>query len=123
MSKTNYADDLKSVMLWKRERAEKLKKDLETQTTIDEKGIMRWTTNNRVPPLDCLEFAKFGLKMPVNIPASIAQGDREQQDAIEAYRRCEAERPISTEERYEMEAAFGKGSVIVDIITGREIEL
>ena len=35
----NYADELKSGMRWQRERAEELKKNLETQTTIDEKGI------------------------------------------------------------------------------------
>ena len=119
----NYADDLKSPMRWQRERAEELKNSLETQTTIDEKGIMRWTTNNHVPPLDCLEFAKFGLKMPVNVPASVAQGDKETQEAIQAYREHQAAREISLEERFEMEAAFGKGAKIVDIITGKEIQL
>ena len=119
----NYADDLKSGMLWKRQRAEELKKNLETKTTIDEKGVMRWTTNNQVPPLDCLEFARFGLKMPVNIPASVAQGDRETQESIQAYRKHQTECGISPEERFEMEAAFGKGTKIVDIITGKEIQL
>ena len=119
----NYADELKSGMRWQRERAEELKKNLETQTTIDEKGIMRWITNNRVPPLDCLEFAKFGLKMPIDIPASIAQGDKETQEDLQEYRSRMAEREISPEERFEMEAAFGKGATIVDIITGKEIQL
>ena len=119
----NYADELKSGMRWQRERAEELKKNLETQTTIDEKGIMRWTTNNRVPPLDCLEFAKFGLKIPVDIPASIAQGDKETQKDLQEYRIRMAEREITPEERFEMEAAFGKGTTIVDIITGKEIQL
>lgn len=68
-----------------------LKTDLETQTTIDENGILRWSINNRVPPLECLKFAAIGLKMPVNVPASVAQGDRETQEALQAYRNRQAE--------------------------------
>ena len=119
----NYTEDLKSPMRWKRERAEMLKTDLETQTTIDGNGILRWSINNRVPPLECLEFAAFGLKMPVNVPASVAQGDRETQEALQAYGNRQAGHCHLPEERFEMEAAFGKGTALVDIITGRRIQL
>lgn len=119
----NYTEDLKGPMLWKRERAEVVKDCIEGDTTIDENGIMRWKRNNRVPPLECLEFAAFGLKMPVNVPASVAQGDRETQAAIQAYRNRQAGRSPSPEEHFEMEAAFGKGAALVDIISGRRIHL
>lgn len=119
----NYAEDLRSPMRWKRERAEFLKENIETGSTIDEKGIMRWKSNNRIPPLDCLEFAAFGLKMPVNVPACVAQGDRETQEAIREYRNQAGKRNPSPEERFEMEAAFGRGEAVVDIISGRRIQL
>jgi hypothetical protein len=35
----------------------------------------------------------------------------------------ENDREISGEERFEMEAAFGKGEVVVNIITGKVIRL
>ena len=88
------------------------------EASVDAAGIMRWTSNNRVPPAECVEQAvREG--HPVNVAACATVRDAETSSFLAEYRLSERYRPISTEEAYEMRAAFGPGIEVVNVITGR----
>lgn len=99
--------------------AERLAQQFDTMTyKVD--GIIRWKTNNAVPPQDVLDFWKH-IGKRFNMAKSIAARNREEKEAIENYKRNQ--RPPTQEQLYEMQAAFGKGTTVVDVITGRKIKL
>lgn len=49
--------------------------------------------------------------------------DAETRKFLEQYRKAMANHVPSAEERMEMENAFGKGAVVVDVITGQRFQL
>ena len=108
---------------WEKEakkELERVKKDLdEGKITIDENGIAR-NCIGRTLHDDMLEkVAKVSDK--VNIEATRAARDEETAKVIEAYRAsCTGPRE---EEMFEMRAAFGTGTTVVDIFTGKKIKL
>ena len=108
---------------WKKEAEKELarvEKDLEEgRITIDENGIAK-NCIARTLHDDMLEkVAKVSDK--VNIEATRAARDEETAKVIEAYRAsCTGPRE---EEMFEMRAAFGTGTTVVDIFTGKKIKL
>lgn len=52
-----------------------------------------------------------------------AKDEREIKKELEAYRERMAGHECSEEERCEMEAAFGKGTTVVNVLTGQKIKL
>ena len=85
-------------------------------------GVVRWTSNNRVMPKDCREIlAHSAYRDLFDEEASRAAEDAETAASLEAYRK-NYQGP-SEEEKAEMRAAFGTGSTVVDVITGKRIRL
>ena len=80
-------------------------------------GVVRWSSNGAVPPSDVLaQWA--GLDLPFDLARSTEAHNRDIDEFAEEYRQ-RAPRRVSSEERYEMRAAFGRGKRVVNIFTGR----
>jgi hypothetical protein len=94
---------------------------------IDETSIapvVRWKSNDRVPPKDCLdEMLSFGWITKQEFDNSNEERDIETKKAIDEYRKVMAEYVPSPEEIFEMRANFGEGATVVNVITGKSIQL
>ena len=85
-------------------------------------GVVRWTSNNRVMPKDCREILSHTAYRDLfSEEASRAAENAETAAFLESYRKNYT--GPSEEEKAEMRAAFGTGSTVVDIITGKRIRL
>ena len=85
-------------------------------------GVVRWTSNNRVMPKDCREILSHTAYRDLfSEEASRAAENAETAAFIESYRKNYT--GPSEEEKAEMRAAFGAGSTVVDVITGKRIRL
>ena len=87
--------------------------------TIDGNGVAR-NRIGRVLMSDMLEKLTY-VTDAVNPEATIASREEENAKAIEEYRRNA--RPATEEELDEMRAAFGRGRMVVNIITGQRYHL
>ena len=108
---------------WEKEakkELERVKKDLdEGKITIDENGIAR-NCIGRTLHDDMLEKVAM-ISDKVNIEATRVARDEETANVIEAYRASYT--GPSEEDLFEMKAAFGTGTTVVDIFTGKKIKL
>lgn len=85
-------------------------------------GVVRWTSNNRVMPKDCREILSHTAYRDLfSEEASRAAEDAETAAFLESYRKNYT--GPSEEEKAEMRAAFGTGSTVADVITGKRIRL
>ena len=85
-------------------------------------GVVRWTSNKRVMPKDCREILSHTAYRDLfSEEASRAAEDAETAAFLESYRKNYT--GPSEEEKAEMRAAFGTGSTVVDVITGKRIRL
>ena len=83
-------------------------------------GVLRWSLNDRVPPLDILDlFAEFK-PVEFDLDASCKALDEETSRFIAEYRerRANMTEEQLAEEAFERRAAFGEGQEVVNIITG-----
>ena len=99
--------------------AQRLAQQLRNEATIT-KGVLRWNSNNQVPFPDCIALAAH-IGLPVDVAASNAARDADTDAFLTAYRK--RPRRVSSEERAEMRAAFGRGAKVVNVITGRVTRL
>lgn len=91
-------------------------------TYIDNNNVLRWKSNNSVPPTELLELWKYeNFEFDYNLALEVKR--KEEIEFLNEYRENNKNRQLSTEERYEMKAAFGAGAEIVDIITGKKYKL
>lgn len=108
---------------WKKEAEKELarvKADIdEGKITIDENGIAR-NCIGRTLHDDMLEKVAM-ISDKVNIEATRVARDEETANVIEAYKASYT--GPSEEEMFEMRAAFGTGTTVVDIFTGKKIKL
>ena len=109
---------------WKKEaekELERVKTDLqEGRITIDENGVAR-NCIGRVLMSDMLEkLAMVTDKASVEATTAAAR-DKEVSESLAEYRK--SARPATGEERMEMQAAFGKGTTVVNILTGEKTKL
>lgn len=108
---------------WKREaekELERVKTDLQAgKITIDENGVAR-NCIGRVLMSDMLEKLAM-VTDKVSMEATTAARDKEVSESLAEYRKNA--RPATEEERMEMQAAFGKGTTVVNVLTGEEIDL
>lgn len=108
---------------WKKEAERELdniRKDIEEgRITIDEIGVAR-NCVGRALHNDMLEKVMM-VSYRVNGEATRKECEKEALAAIEAYR-ANYTGP-SEEELFEMRAAYGRGTTVVDVITGRKIKL
>lgn len=99
------------------EEVMRLKKNLEDNATYDQ-GVARWKSNGRCIPADCAAFAAY-LNLPIDEEKTAAVRQQEDEAFFKEYRKRNANRKYTAEEMYEMDAAFGPGQKVVDIITGK----
>ena len=108
---------------WEKEaqkELERVKADLQVgKITIDENGVAR-NCIGRVLMSDMLEKLAM-VTDKVSVEATTAARDKEVSKSLAEYRKNV--RPVSEEERMEMQAAFGKGTTVVNILTGEKTEL
>ena len=84
-------------------------------------GVCRWKSNNHILPADCREKLAYTPYRDLFDEQACKDADEaETAEVIEAYRRNHR---TTEEERMEMQAAFGKGTTVVDIFTGERIAL
>lgn len=82
-------------------------------------GIVRWDSNNQVPPADMVEaIATF--EDSVDVEASKAARQIDNAAFIEQYIKAQANRSEDQirEERMEARAAFGPGETVVNVFSG-----
>lgn len=87
-----------------------------------ENGIARWDTNNRVINNDSAEFAKY-LGYEIDLEKMNEIRKKETNAFLSNYKKQMKNHVRSEEEIFEMRAAFGVGSTIIDVITGEKIKL
>ena len=108
---------------WEKEakkELERVKKDLdEGKITIDENGIAR-NCIGRTLHDDMLEKVAM-VSDKVNVEATRAARDEETAKVIEEFRASYT--GPSEEDLFEMRTAYGKGTTVVDIFTGKKIKL
>ena len=99
---------------------ERVKADLQAgKITIDENGVAR-NCIGRVLMSDMLEKLAM-VTDKVSVEATTAARDKEVSESLAEYRK--SARPATGEERMEMQAAFGKGTTVVNILTGEKTKL
>lgn len=83
-------------------------------------GVMRWDSNNAVPPVEWVELAAWVFPDEVDVQKCTRAREVDMDRAIAAYR--EGRRNMTTEQRMEermaARAAHGPGVELVDIFTG-----
>lgn len=87
-------------------------------------GELRWNSNDSCPMKDMLdEMLQAGLisEQTANITLECRAKDTE--EFIRAYAAEMAAQEASTEEEYEMRAAFGAGATVVNVLTGKRYYL
>ncbi len=108
---------------WKKEaekELERVKTDLQAgKITIDENGVAR-NCISKVLMSDMLEKLAM-VTDKVSVEATTAARDKEVSESLAEYRKNA--RPVSEDERMEMQAAFGKGTTVVNVLTGEKTEL
>lgn len=86
-------------------------------------GVPRWTSNNRVIPSwtvrDYFLADLPGLDVQATMFAEQADNDK----FVAEYRKAQRNRKPSGEEMFEMRAAFGRGTTVVNVLTGRKVRL
>ena len=88
---------------------------------IDEYGVARWKSNGNCPPDDFLEKLEYAGVSIIDYERTREESERQTAASIAAYKANR--KPMTEEELFEARAAFGAGTVIVDVITGERITL
>ena len=86
-----------------------------------ENGIVRWKSNDHIPPQDILELWDY-VNKDFDYKNSIAVQNKEDAEFFEQYRKANANRVVSAEERFELECNFGEDETVVDIITSQVLK-
>jgi len=108
---------------WKKNAEEEVRKAVaqaDTQATVDADGAIRWNSNGRYLMDDfCekLEYAGYGFSRK----ATAEKREVQNVESLAQYRRND--RGLSGEELAEARAAFGEGTTVVDVLTGKETRL
>ena len=111
---------------WKQD-AQRQIKDMQVRADAgeiltDAEGGAYWKRSGNYIPADCAEMLSY-TTFDFSMEATQAGREKQTAESIARYRKQQANRRISAEERAEMQAAFGKGATVVDIITGQTIRL
>ena len=108
---------------WKKNAEEEVRKagaQAETQATVDADGAIRWESNGRYLMDDfCekLEYAGYAFDRE----ATAKKRDAQNAESLAQYRRND--RGLSGEALAEARAAFGEGTTVVNVLTGRRTRL
>lgn len=106
---------------WEKERLDKLAEQLKTEATY-RNGVGIWNRSGNHLPIDVAEFAEY-LGLPIDLNKHQKAYDEATSEFFAEYRERMKNHKYSNEELYEMRAAFGAGTEVVNIITGKKIKL
>ena len=87
---------------------------------VEEDGAAKWKSNGSYLPADVVEKLIFAGADFFSEEATAAKREAQTAEFLGSDRRNHR---TTTEERAEMEAAFGKGTTVVNISTGEKIKL
>ena len=87
---------------------------------VEEDGAAKWKSNGSYLPADVVEKLIFAGADFFSAEATAAKREAQTTEFLQNYRRSHR---TTAEERTEMEVAFGKGTTVVNIITGEKIKL
>ena len=87
---------------------------------VEEDGAAKWKSSGSYLPADVVEKLTFAGADFFSAEATAAKREAQTAGFLGNYRRNHR---TTAEERMEMEAAFGKGTTVVNIITGEKIKL
>lgn len=108
---------------WKKHAEDEVVKcvaEAEAEAEVDENGVIRWKSNGECLPSDyCekLEYAGYDF----NREATKIASDKDAEEFFAEYRKNY--KGPSDEEKAEMRAAFSLDTKVIDVITGKEINL
>lgn len=110
---------------WQQHAHEEAERLLQKQNEIivEEDGAAKWASNGNYLPDDVVEKLLFAGATFFSPEATAAKREEQEVQWLAEYRKAMQNHVPSAEERYEMEAAFGKGAKVVNVITGEEMEL
>ena len=113
---TDYVSDLTSTVHFRREDAERMRSKVETDAVYCD-GIMRWKSNDRIPPIKCVAMAAH-IGMPVDVVKCTAFRDSETSAFLQLYRKNQIERSPAQKAQDASMAVRELGSDAMNIITG-----
>jgi len=113
------ANEKGNKMDWKeREKLENAKKVKDAYQ--DEDGVYRWKSNNRVPFSDMLECWNLDEE---TFAKCVAAREADTSKFVAEYKERMKDYVPSAEEMFEMRAAFGEGTKVVNVLTGKTTQL
>lgn len=91
------------------------------ETYTDNHGVIRWVSNDSVPPTEILtDFVVAGLTDTDTVVHSLNVKKQEDLEFLKQYVANRQKYGYSDEEKFEMRAAFA-GETVVDIFTGEVV--
>ena len=123
---TRFEQELNGLLgeFWKK-NAEKELNDIRADYVLGKINIVDGVAYNcvgRVVMSDMAEKIEYA-GLPIDREATAEARDREVSKSIEEYRQARSGRKYSEEELFEMRAAFGEGTEVVDVFTGERFHL
>ena len=118
-------DLLNEQVFWRRTASKKIFDVVKSYLTAElyvEDGVARWSSNKSIIPRDCYESLAYSnvlSKVYLSKNNDARKGETERM--ITEYRKKQKGYKPNVEEIAEMENAFGKGTPVVDVITGKRI--
>ena len=108
---------------WQRQAHEEAERLMSQRDNIevDADGAAKWISSGSYLPADVVEKLTFAGADFFSAEATAAKREAQTAAFLDSYRRNY--KGPSAEERMEMEAAFGKGTTVVNVITGKRIKL
>lgn len=90
---------------------------------IEDDGAVKWKNSGNYVPEDICEMLEVGEVIKFSPEATRIKRDEQDAKDIAEYRERMKNHVYSDEELFEMRAAFGSGTKVVNVITRQEIEL
>ncbi len=108
---------------WKRNAQEEVKKAVakaDADATVEADGAIKWNSNGSYLMDDFCEKLEYA-GYPFDREATARKRDAQNEEFLAEYRRND--RGLSGEALAEARAAFGEGTVVVDVLTGKKTRL
>lgn len=108
---------------WKRNAQEEVKKAVakaDADATVEADGAIKWNSNGRYLMDDFCEKLEYA-GYPFDREATARKRDAQNEESLAEYRKND--RGLSGEALAEARAAFGEGTTVVNILTGRRTRL
>lgn len=86
-------------------------------------GVYRWKSNNSVPPADAIQNHGIDQLPNFNLARHNEVRDADTDAFFAKYREAQANHVPDAEELFELRAAYGTGTTVVNVITGRTTKL